>query len=98
MMRRKGNTFPEQYLPSASSFRFCDDDQLRAHARKCVTVVLHTLRNMFKTSPGDNWYTFEDLLTKVRDLYPNSALDESSLKLALYLAHDIRVLSGRQMN
>jgi hypothetical protein len=98
MLRRKDNTFPEQYMPSAASFQFCDNDELRARARTVTTTVLHTLRRMFKANPSEEWYTPEDLLREVRALYPDAAFDEPMLKLGLYLAPDLNVLQGRQMN
>src|SRR5258706_6984143 len=52
-LRRKDNSVPEEYLPTAASFQFCDDDQLRTRAREVVTSILHTMRRMFKTNPGE---------------------------------------------
>jgi hypothetical protein len=98
MMRRKDNTSPEQYLPSAASFQFCDDDTVRAYARKAATAVLHSMRLMFKANPGEKSYTVEDLSQQVRHLYPRPTFDEPTIKLGLYLTQDLNVLSGRQMN
>jgi len=98
LLRRKDNVCPEQYLPSAASFQFCDDEELKARARTVTTAVLHALRRMFKVNPGDRWYTLEDLQQQVRALYPDTAFDEPTLKLGLYLAPDLNVLQGRQMN
>lgn len=53
---------------------------------------------MFKASPGDKWYAFEDLPQQLRELYADSKFDEPTLKLGLYLTQDLQVLSGRQMN
>ncbi len=98
ILRRKDNVVPEHYLPTAAAFQFCDDEQLRAHARKAVTAVLHTMRRMPKANPSEKWYMFEDLTPQVRELYPDPAFDEPTIKLGLYLTSDFNVLSGRQMN
>ncbi|MGP8071244.1 MAG: hypothetical protein ACLP5V_15320 [Candidatus Bathyarchaeia archaeon] len=97
-LRRKDNSVPEEYLPTAASFEFCDDDQLRARAKEVVTAILHTMRRMFKTNPGEKWYTPEDLPSQVRELYPDSAFDDPNLKLGLYLIQDLHVFFGFQMN
>ncbi len=97
-LRRKDNSAPEEYLPTAASFEFCDDDQLRTRAKEVVTAILHTMKRMFKTNPGERSYTFEDLPPQVRELYPNSAFDEPTLKLGLYLIQDLNVFFGFQMN
>lgn len=98
LLRRKDNISPEQYLPAAASFQFCDDSTVRAHARKAVTEVLYTMRRMFKSNPSERWYTFEDLSQQVRELHPRPGFDDPTIKLGLYLAQDLNVLSGRQMN
>jgi hypothetical protein len=98
LLRRKDNVFPEHYLPSAASFHFCDDEQLRTTARAATTAVLHALRRMFKTNPSDKSYEFAELEREVRALYPDSNFDEATLKLGLYLATDLNVLQSRQMN
>jgi hypothetical protein len=98
LLRRKDNISPEQYLPATASFEFCDDDTVRAHARKAVTEVLYTMRRMFKANPSERWYTFEDLSQQVREPHPRPAFDEPTIKLGLYLTQDLNVLSGRQMN
>ncbi len=53
---------------------------------------------MFKTNPSENYYEFDDLQQHVRALYPDSDFDEAALKLGIYLAPDLNVLQGRQMN
>jgi hypothetical protein len=98
LMRRNDSNSPEEYLPTAASFQFCDDDLVRTKAKEVVTVLLHTMRRMFKTHPGETWYTLEDFAQRVREVYPDSALDEPALKLGLYLIRDLNVLSGMQMN
>jgi hypothetical protein len=98
LLRRKDNISPEQYLPSAASFQFCDDDTVRAHARKAATEILYTMRRMFKANPSEQWYTLEDLSQEVRVRELRPAFDEPTIKLGLYLTQDLNVLSGRQMN
>jgi hypothetical protein len=98
LLRRKDNISPEQYLPAAAAFQFCDDDTVRAHARKAATEILYTMRRMFKANPSERWYTFEDLLQEVRVRELRPALDEPTIKLGLYLTQDLNVLSARQMN
>jgi len=98
LLRRKDNVFPEQYLPSAASFQFCDDERLRTTARTVTTAILHALRRMFKTNPSDRFYEFEELQREVRALYPDSNFDEPTLRLGLYLTPDLNVLQSRQLN
>lgn len=98
LLRRKDSVYPEQYLPSAASFQYCDDEELKTRAKAVTTAVLHVLRRMFKANAGDKWYTFEDLQPQVRAFYPDTAFDEPTLKLGLYLVQDLNVLQGRQMN
>jgi len=98
LLRRKDNISPEQYLPTSASFQFCDDDTVRARARKVVTEILYTMRRMFKANPSEKWYTLEDLLQEIRLRELRPAFDEPTIKLGLYLTQDLNVLSGRQMN
>jgi hypothetical protein len=98
MLRLTGSDYPPEYLPTAASFLFCDGNEFRAQAKEAVTAVMHAMRRMLKTHPSEQWYTFEDLPQHVRELYPDSTLDEPALKLGLYLIQDLNVLSGKQMN
>jgi hypothetical protein len=92
LLRRKDNVFPENYLPSAASFQFCDDERLRTTAR--TATILHALRRMFKANPGDRFYEFEELQREVRALYPDADFDEPTLRLGLYLAPDLNAASS----
>ena len=76
LLRRKDNISPEQYLPAAASFQFCDDDTVRAHARTAVTKILYTMRRMYKANPSERWYTFEDLSQQLRELQQHPAFDD----------------------
>jgi len=98
LLRRRDNVHPEHYLPSAASFQFCDDESNRTKARAVTTAILHVFRKMYKANPSDKFYEFEDLRQQVRTLYPDSEFDDAALKLGLYLATDLNVLQGRQMN
>jgi hypothetical protein len=98
LLRRRDNVHPEHYLPSASSFHFCDDESLRTKARTATTAILHALRKLYKDNPSDRFYEFDDLRHQVRTLHPESEFDDAALKLGLYLVPDLNVLQGRQMN
>jgi serine/threonine protein kinase len=86
-------TEEEEYLPTAAAFEFCGNSELRDKAKSATTVVLHTLKQMFKGERKKEGLTFEDLQRHVNDLYPNNMFDPSELKLGLYLANDFRVFS-----
>jgi len=83
LLRRKDNISPEQYLPAAASFQFCDDDTVRAHARRAVTEVLYTMRRMYKANPSERWYTFEDLSQQLREMQQRPAFDDPTIRSQL---------------
>jgi len=97
VLRCKDNAFPEQYLPNAAAFEFCDDPQLRETAKRGVTAVLHALKNIYKTEREDR-FSFADLQEHVRRIFPTSTYEDDTLKLGLYLVSDFNVLQSRQMN
>jgi serine/threonine protein kinase len=88
-------TDEEEYLPTAPAFEFCGDPELKRKAKNATTVVLHTLKQMFKGERRKkDGFTFEDFQRHVKDLYPNRTFEASELKLGLYLAKDFNVLSA----
>lgn len=87
-------TEEEEYLPTATAFEFCGNSELRDKAKSATTVVLHTLKQMFKGERKKEGFTFEDFQRHVNDLYPKNTFDPSELKLGLYLAKDFNVLSS----
>src|SRR6266496_917165 len=51
MMRNSAFNKPteeEEYLPAAAAFEFCGNPELLKKAKAATTVVLHTLKQMFK--------------------------------------------------
>ncbi len=97
VIRRKGQgvaTADEEYLPMAAAFELCDDPRLRREARSAAAVVLHALQQMFIGEPKRGNYVFEDLDSHVSQIYPNQIFEDDQLKLGLYLAADLNVLSS----
>src|SRR6266700_729385 len=86
-------TAEEEYLPRAAAFEFCGNKQLRDQARFATTVVLRTLKQMFKGERKRDGLTFEDLERHVEDLEPDTLIESAILKLGLYLSTDFHVLS-----
>jgi len=97
ILRGKDNAVPEQYLPTAAAFEFCDDPELRETAKRGVTAVLHALKNIYKVETKDR-FSFADLQEHVHRIFPKSTYEEETLKLGLYLIADFNVLQSRQMN
>jgi hypothetical protein len=87
-------TEDEEYLPTAAAFELCGNSELRDKAKSATTVVLHTLKQMFKGERKKEGLTFEDLQSHVNRLYPNNMFDSSELRLGLYLAIDFHVFSS----
>jgi hypothetical protein len=87
-------TNEELYLPTASAFEFCGNPELQKKAKTVTTIVLHTLKQMFKGERKREGFTFEDFQRHVNDIYPNNTFAPSDLKLGLYLAKDFNVLSA----
>ncbi len=96
ILRRK-DSLPEEYLPTAMTFEFCDDRQLRDAAKLGTTVVLHALRNIYRVEK-DRDFAFSDLLEHVHRIYPNRVCEDDTLALGLYLAQDMGVLRVYQRN
>ncbi|SRR6266478_1124280 len=88
-------TEEEEYLPTAAAFEFCGNSEIRDKAKSATTIVLKTLKQMFKGERKREGLTFEDLQRHVNDLHPNNMFDSSDLKLGLYLAGDFRVFSSQ---
>ena len=87
-------TDEEEYLPTASAFEFCGNPELQRKARTATTIVLHTLKQMFKGERKKEGFTFDDFQRHVNDIFPKNTFDPSELKLGLYLAKDFNVLSS----
>jgi serine/threonine protein kinase len=85
-------TEDEEYLPTAAAFEFCGLLNFRNKAKAATTIVLHTVKQMFK-GESRKTLTFEDLGRHVNELFRNQKFDPTDLKLGLYLANDFRVLS-----
>ena len=94
VIRRRGNvaTVDEEYLPHAAAFEICDDSQLRNEAKHAATIVVHTLQQMFVGGPKKEGYVFADLRRHVDELYRTEVIEDSLLKLGLYLVTDLSVL------
>ena len=87
-------TDEEEYLPTAAAFELCANSELRTKAKAATTIVLHTLKQMFKGErKKKEGFSFEDLQRHVNDIYPSHKFDPADLKLGLYLARDFNVLS-----
>jgi hypothetical protein len=87
-------TEEEQYLPTAAGFGFCGKPELRDEAKAATSVVLHTLKQMFKGERKKEGLTLEDLERHVDYIYPNSIFENPTLKLGLYLAKDFNVINA----
>jgi serine/threonine protein kinase len=87
-------TDEEEYLPTAAAFELCGNAELLTKAKTATTVVLHTLKQMFKGErKKKEGFSFEDFQRHVNDIYPGNNFDPADLKLGLYLAKDFNVLS-----
>ncbi len=87
-------TDEEEYLPTAGAFELCGDSELLTKAKTATTVVLHTLKQMFKGErKKKEGFSFEDFQRHVSGIYPSNKFDPEHLKLGLYLAKDFNVLS-----
>jgi hypothetical protein len=101
LLRRKTSnaaTEKDEYLPTAASFEFCGNGDLREQAKFATTVVFHTLKQMFKGEPNKERFVFEDLNAHIDHIYPDQVIEDETLKLGLYLAKDFSVLQSYQMN
>lgn len=101
ILRRKNPntaTTDEEYLPAASAFELCGDNRIREEAKQASTVVLTTLQRMFVGEQKKEGFGFADLKRHVEELYTNQNVDDATLKLGLYLAKDLGVLSASRMS
>jgi serine/threonine protein kinase len=101
LLHRQNSNAPtddEVYLPSAGAFQLCGNPQFRDQARTAATIVLHTLKQMFKGDHKKEGFVLEDLERHVKDIYPNRQIESATLKLGLYLARDLRVLGSYRVN
>ncbi len=80
------------YVPTAISFEYCGDAEVRAMARRSVRAVAHVLKALFREeSPS---LAAADIENRAREFYDD--VDEKTIRLGLYLAPDLRLLSGFQ--
>ena len=87
-------TDEEEYLPTAGAFELCGNSELLTKAKAATTIVLHTLKQMFKGErKKKEGFSFEDFQRHVNGIYPDNKFDSGDLKLGLYLAKDFNVLS-----
>ena len=101
ILRRKESstaTSEEAYLPTAAAFHFCENSQLRDQAKVATTVVLQALQEMYVREQKKDGFVFEDLKNHVAYQCPNRIFDNTTLKIALYLARDFGVLGGFRLN
>jgi diguanylate cyclase (GGDEF)-like protein len=85
-------TGEEVYLPRALAFYHCGDPDALKLARESVTIVIHALQNLFDAQPDKTRFTPEDLSAQA-DKIIEPRPEQDILKLGLYLAHDIGVLT-----
>ena len=85
-------TGEEVYLPRALAFYYCGDPDALRLARESVTIVIHALQNLFDDEPEKTRFTPEDLSLQAKKIIEPQPEPET-LKLGLYLAHDIGVLT-----
>jgi hypothetical protein len=86
LLHRQNSNAPtddEVYLPSAGAFQLCGNPQFRDQARTAATIVLHTLKQMFKGDHKKEGFVLEDLERHVKDIYPNRQIESATLKLGL---------------
>jgi len=77
-------TDEEEYLPTAAAFELCGNAELLTKAKTATTVVLHTLKQMFKGErKKKEGFSFEDFQRHVNDIYPGNNFECSSSKLGL---------------
>jgi hypothetical protein len=88
-------TDDEKYLPGALAFEFCGDKQFRENAKFATTVVLHTVKPMYKSEQNKKeGFTFGDLERYAAHTFPDKHIDGASLRLGLYLAKNFSVLGS----
>ena len=80
-------------MTTASAFELCGNPELLKRAKAATTIILHTLKQMFKGERKKDGLTFDDFLRHVKDLNPGNTFNPTDLKLGLYLAKDFKVLS-----
>jgi hypothetical protein len=59
----------QQYLPRVLAFQYCGDADALQQARNAVTVVLHTLRNLFDVELEKETFTPADIVQHSERIY-----------------------------
>jgi hypothetical protein len=72
MVRRRDPSTEEEYLPTAAAFQFCNNAQLRGMAKLALTVVLHTLQQMYVGERSKDGFVLPDLKRHAEAIYPGS--------------------------
>lgn len=80
------------YLPTAISFHYCGDPEVQALAGRSVQVVAHVFKNLYREEKPS--LAPADIEEHARQLYDK--IDEMTIRLGLYLAPDLRLVSGYQ--
>jgi hypothetical protein len=78
------------YLPTALSFHYCGNPELEALVKRGVEVLAEVLRNMYLRGKID--FTPEGLREAAAKIDKHA--DEQMIRLGLYVAPDLRLLSG----
>jgi diguanylate cyclase (GGDEF)-like protein len=78
------------YLPTALSFHYCDDDEIEAFAKRGVEVLAEAFRNMYLADKID--LSPAGLMSAAAAIDPRA--DEKMIRLGLYLAPDFGLLAG----
>jgi Protein kinase domain len=86
-------TDEEEYLPGALAFELCGDKRYREEAKSAVTVVLHTLRQMYKKEHNKQ-FTLDDLERYAAEGFPGKYIDRATVKFGLYIAKGFNVLTS----
>ena len=87
-------TAEEEYVPTAFSFELCGIPEFRQMAKTATTVVLHTVKQMFKGEKRKEPFVLDDLERHVEQLFPGQKFDVETLGLGLYLATDFHVINA----
>ncbi len=85
-------TGEEEYVPRALAFYYAGDPDALRIARESTTIVVHALQNLFDAEPDKKQFTPGDLTAQVNKIIEPRPEPET-VKLGLYLVHDIGILS-----
>lgn len=97
MLRNRLRNVPtadEEYIPAAAAFELCGIPEFRNMAKAATTVVLHTVKQMFKGERRKAPFVLDDIKRHVERLFPKQEFDVETLRLGLYLATDFNVMNA----